>query len=119
MMVDVHRGNKLACLSTPIFVERLEELLILFLEDFILYCYLVVLSFQLLDFSLKNKPLSFFLSLLRTRCDGVSFCVLWLPSLSMLERDAWSKKSVRIEETNLTKLKRVGISAFPTDGTKY
>ena len=45
MMVDVHRGNKLACLSTPSFMERLKELLILFLKDLILYCYLVVLSF--------------------------------------------------------------------------
>ena len=28
----------------------------------------------------------------------------------MLERDAWSKESVRIVETSLTKLERVGIS---------
>ncbi|KAM1754497.1 hypothetical protein ACFX12_006953 [Malus domestica] len=26
MMVDIHRGNKLACLSTPSFVERFKEL---------------------------------------------------------------------------------------------
>ena len=45
MMVDVHRGNELACLSTPSFVERLKELLILLLEVLILHCYLVVLSF--------------------------------------------------------------------------
>ena len=45
MMVDVHRGNELTCLSTPSFVERLKELLILLLEDLILHCYLVVLSF--------------------------------------------------------------------------
>ncbi|KAM1341941.1 hypothetical protein ACFX2F_006333 [Malus domestica] len=76
MMVDVHRGNKLACLSTPSFVERLEELLILFLKDLILYCYLVVLSLQLLDFSLKNELLSFILSLIRIRCyGGVVLCV--------------------------------------------
>ncbi|KAM1006358.1 hypothetical protein ACFX2A_003120 [Malus domestica] len=68
MMVDVHRGNKLVCLSTPSFVERLEELLLLFLKDLILYCYLVVLSLQLIDFSLKSNSLSFLLSLLRTRC---------------------------------------------------
>ena len=49
---------------------------------------------------------------------GVSFCVLWLPSLPMLERDAWSKESVRMVETSLTKLKRVGISVVPTDGAK-
>ncbi|KAM2313703.1 hypothetical protein ACFX1S_026830 [Malus domestica] len=89
MMVDVYKGNKLACLSTPSFVERLEELLILFLKDLILYCYLVVLSLQFLDFSLKNELLWFLISLLRTRCDGVSFCVLWLPSFPMLEMDAW------------------------------
>ncbi|KAM1077946.1 hypothetical protein ACFX19_025669 [Malus domestica] len=34
----------------------------------------------------------------------------------MLERDAWSKESVRMVETSLTKLKRVGISVVPTDG---
>ena len=36
--------------------------------------------------------------------------MLWLPSLPMLERDAWSKESVRMIETSLTQLKRVGIS---------
>ncbi|KAM1228103.1 hypothetical protein ACFX2J_007235 [Malus domestica] len=65
-MVDAHRGNKLACLSAPSFVKRLEEFLILFLKDLILYCYLVVLSLQLLDFSLTNELLSF----LHTRCEG-------------------------------------------------
>ncbi|KAM1631518.1 hypothetical protein ACFX13_019684 [Malus domestica] len=45
IMVDVHKGNKLACLSTPSFMERLKELLILLLEDLTLHCYLVVLSF--------------------------------------------------------------------------
>ena len=76
-MVDIHRGNKLACLSMPSFVERLEELLILFLEDLILYCYLVVLSLQLIDFSLKSEFLSFLLSLLCTRCKkGVILCVV-------------------------------------------
>ena len=44
-MVDVYRGNELAYLSTPSFVERLKELLILLLKDLILHCYLVVLSF--------------------------------------------------------------------------
>ncbi|KAM2676153.1 hypothetical protein EV1_002846 [Malus domestica] len=77
MMVDVYRGNKLTCLSTPSFVERLEELLILFLEDLILYCYLVVLTLQLIDFSMKNELLSFLLSLIRTRCKrGVILCVV-------------------------------------------
>ncbi|KAM1258485.1 hypothetical protein ACFX2J_037921 [Malus domestica] len=112
MMVDVHRGNKLSCLSTPSFLERVEELLILFLEDLILYCYLVVLSLQLLDFSLKNELLSFILSQPHTRREGVSFCVIWLPSLPLLERDTWSKESIRMVETSLTKLKRVGISVF-------
>ena len=45
MMVDVHEGNLLACLSMPSFMERLKELFILLLEDLILHCYLVVLSF--------------------------------------------------------------------------
>ena len=45
MMVNVHKGNELACLSTLSFMERLKELLILLLEDLILHCYLVVLSF--------------------------------------------------------------------------
>ncbi|KAM2700852.1 hypothetical protein EV2_002739 [Malus domestica] len=77
MMVDVHRGNKLACLSMPSFVERLEELLILLLEDLILYCYLVVLSLQLINFSLKSELLSFILSLFRTRSKkGVILCAV-------------------------------------------
>ncbi|KAM1681658.1 hypothetical protein ACFX2K_039176 [Malus domestica] len=109
-MVDFHGGNKLACLSLPSFVKCLEELLILLLEDLIPHCYLVVLSFQLIDFSLKKNSFSFLLSLFRTMCKGVSFCVLWLPSLPMLERDARSKESVRMIETSLTQLKRVGIS---------
>ena len=45
MMVDVHRGNEFACLSTPSFVEHFKELFILLLEDLILHCYLVVLRF--------------------------------------------------------------------------
>ena len=69
-MVDFHGGNKLACLSLPSFVECLEELLILLLEDPIPHCYLVVLSFQLIDFSLKKNSFSFLLSLLRTMCKG-------------------------------------------------
>ncbi|KAM2981134.1 hypothetical protein FF2_012481 [Malus domestica] len=76
-MVDIHRGNKLACLSTHSFVKRLKELLILLLEDLILHCYLIVLSFQLIDFSLKSNPLSFLLSLLRTKCKrGVILCAV-------------------------------------------
>ncbi|KAM1512727.1 hypothetical protein ACFX1Z_024256 [Malus domestica] len=90
-MVDVHRSNELMCLSMPGFVERLEELLILLLEDLILYCYLVVLSLQLIDFSLKSELLSFLLLQPHTRREGVSFCMLWLPSLPMLENDVWSK----------------------------
>ncbi|KAM1713700.1 hypothetical protein ACFX11_024688 [Malus domestica] len=90
-MVDVHRSNELICLSMPGFVERLEELLILLLEDLILYCYLVVLSLQLIDFSLKSELLSFLLLQPHTRRERVSFCMLWLPSLPMLENDAWSK----------------------------
>ncbi|KAM1554613.1 hypothetical protein ACFX1Z_007337 [Malus domestica] len=69
-MVDVHKGNKLACLSTLSFVERLEELLILLLEDLILYCFLVVLSLQLIDFSLKSELLSFLISQPHTRREG-------------------------------------------------
>ncbi|KAM0987221.1 hypothetical protein EV2_018597 [Malus domestica] len=70
LMVDFHGGNKLACLSLPSFVECLEELLILLLEDLIPHCYLVVLSFQLIDFSLKKNSFSFLLSLFRTMCKG-------------------------------------------------
>ena len=77
MMVDVHRGNKFACLSTHSFVEHLKELLILLLNDLILHWYLVVLSFQLIDFNLKSNPISFLLLLLRTRCKkGVILCVV-------------------------------------------
>ncbi|KAM0956157.1 hypothetical protein ACFX2A_024967 [Malus domestica] len=65
-MVDVNKGNELACLSTPSFVE----LLILLLDDLILHYYLVVLSFYLIDFSLKSNYFSFILSFLRTRCKG-------------------------------------------------
>ncbi|KAM2377758.1 hypothetical protein ACFX1X_044317 [Malus domestica] len=97
-MVDVYKGNKLACLSTPSFVERLEELLILFLNDLILYCYLVVLSLQLIDFSLKSELLSFILSQPHTRRDeGVVLCAV-ASFTPMLERDAWSKESVRVYE---------------------
>ena len=45
MMVDVHKGNELPCLSTHSFMERLKELLIMLLKDLILHYYLVVLSF--------------------------------------------------------------------------
>ncbi|KAM1727930.1 hypothetical protein FF2_018195 [Malus domestica] len=117
-MVDFHRGDELVCFSIFSLVEHLEDILILLLEDLILHRYLVVLSLQLIDFSLKSKLLLFLLSLLRTRCEGVSFYVLWLPSLPMLERDARSKESVRMVETSLTKVKRVGISAIPTDDAK-
>ncbi|KAM1201612.1 hypothetical protein ACFX2J_017685 [Malus domestica] len=68
MMVDVHMGNELVCLSTPSFMERLKELLILLMDDLILHRYLVLLSLQLIDFSLKSKLLLFILSLLHTRC---------------------------------------------------
>ncbi|KAM1426075.1 hypothetical protein ACFXTO_018816 [Malus domestica] len=114
MVVDVHMGNNLACLSKPSFVECLEKVLILFLEDLIRYCYLVVLSLQLLDFSLKNEPLS----LLRTKCDrGVVLCAV-ASFVPYVEEGCLVKESVRIVETSLTKLKRVGISAIPTDGAK-
>ncbi|KAM1861625.1 hypothetical protein ACFX13_013680 [Malus domestica] len=76
-MVDVHMGNELTCLSMSSFVERLKELHILLLEDLILHHYLVVLSLQLIDFSLKSKLLLFLLSLLRTRCKrGVILCTV-------------------------------------------
>ncbi|KAM2079709.1 hypothetical protein ACFX1R_027188 [Malus domestica] len=113
-MVDFHMGDDLVCFSMPSLLEHLEDLFILLMDDLFLHCYLVVLSLQLIDFSLKSKLLSLF----RTRCEGVSFCVMWLTSLPMLERDAWSKESVRMVETSLTKLKRVGISVVPTDGAK-
>jgi len=79
MMVDFYWGSVLMCLNMPSLMERLEEFLILLLECFILYCCLVVLSFQLINFSLKSKSFSFLLLLLRTRHKGVSFWVLWLP----------------------------------------
>ncbi|KAM2816093.1 hypothetical protein COP1_040367 [Malus domestica] len=117
-MVDFYEGDELVCLSMPSLMEYLKDLLILLLEDLILHRYLVILSLQLFDFSLKSKLLSFFLSLLRTRHGKVSFCMLWLSSLPMLERGAWSKESVRMMETSLTELERVGISVIPTDGAK-
>ncbi|KAM1949214.1 hypothetical protein ACFX15_009292 [Malus domestica] len=74
-MVDFHMGDKLVCFSISSLVEHLEDLLILLLEDLILHRYLVVLSLQLIDFSLKSKLLLFLLSLLRTRCKrGVILC---------------------------------------------
>ncbi|KAM1567073.1 hypothetical protein ACFX1Z_045672 [Malus domestica] len=69
-MVDFHRGDELVCFSISSLVEHLEDLVILLLKDLILHRYLVVLSLQLIDFSLKNKLLLFLLSLLRTRCEG-------------------------------------------------
>ncbi|KAM2045513.1 hypothetical protein ACFX1T_009694 [Malus domestica] len=60
MIVDFNRGDELVCLSMPSLMEHLEEFFILLLEDLILHYYLVVLSFQLIDFSLKSKLLSFF-----------------------------------------------------------
>ena len=44
VVVDFPRGDEFVCLSMPSFMETFEELLILFLEDLILYRYLVVLS---------------------------------------------------------------------------
>ena len=44
MVVDFHGGDEFMCLSMPSFIEHLEKLLILLLEDLILYRYLVVLS---------------------------------------------------------------------------
>mgnify|MGYP003366165625 CR=1 FL=1 len=67
MMVDIHRCDELVCLSMPSLVEHLKDFLVLLLGDLILHCYLVVLSLQLIEFSLKSKLLSFFLSLPRTR----------------------------------------------------
>ncbi|KAM2441008.1 hypothetical protein PS1_022276 [Malus domestica] len=58
-------------------MEHLKNLLILLLEDLILHRYLVVLSLQLINFSLKSKFLLFLLSLLRTRCKrGVILCAM-------------------------------------------
>ena len=86
-MVTIHRGDEIVRLSLPSLVEHLEKFLILFLEDLILHCHLVILSLKLFDLSLKSKLFSFLPSLSHTRHEGVSFCVLWLPSLTMLERD--------------------------------
>ena len=70
MVIYSHRGKALIRLTLSSLIEHLEELLILFLEDLIPDRYFVVLSFKLIDLSLKNKLLSF------------------LPSLPMLENDA-------------------------------
>ena len=67
-MVDFHRGDELVCFSISSLVKHLEDLFILLLEDLIFHHYLVVLSLQLIDFSLKRKLLLFLLSLLHTRC---------------------------------------------------
>ncbi|KAM2293106.1 hypothetical protein ACFXTI_027760 [Malus domestica] len=76
-MVNFHEGDELVCLSMPSLIEHLEELLILLLEDLVLYCYLVVLSLQLFDFSLKSELLLFFLSLPHARRnEGVVLCVV-------------------------------------------
>ncbi|KAM1996811.1 hypothetical protein ACFX15_029713 [Malus domestica] len=76
-MVDFHRGDELMCFSISSLVEHLEDFLILLLEDLILHRYLIVLSLQLIDFSLKSKLLLYLLSLLRTRCKrGVILCVV-------------------------------------------
>ncbi|KAM1848889.1 hypothetical protein ACFX14_012968 [Malus domestica] len=76
-MVDFHRGDEFVYFSIFSLVEHLEDLFILLLEDLILHRYLVVLSLQLIDFSLKSKLLLFLLSLLRTRCKrGVILCVV-------------------------------------------
>ncbi|KAM2449316.1 hypothetical protein PS1_019425 [Malus domestica] len=76
-MVDFHRGDKLMRFSISSLVEHLKDLLILLLEDLILYRYLVVPSLQLIDFSLKSKLLLFLFSLLRTRFKkGVILCAM-------------------------------------------
>ncbi|KAM1342070.1 hypothetical protein ACFX2F_006447 [Malus domestica] len=76
-MVDFHMSDELVCFSISSLVEDLEDFLILLLEDLILHRYLIVLNFQLIDFSLKSKLLLFLLSLLRTRCKrGVILCVV-------------------------------------------
>ncbi|KAM2054377.1 hypothetical protein ACFX1T_003911 [Malus domestica] len=77
LMVDFHMGDELVCFSISSLVEHLEDLLILLLEYLIRHRYLVVLSLQLIDFSLKSKLLLFLLSFLRTRCkNGVILCVV-------------------------------------------
>ncbi|KAM2919611.1 hypothetical protein COP2_041554 [Malus domestica] len=74
-MVDFYKGDELVCFSISNLVEHLEDLLILLLEDLSLHRYLVVLSLQFIDFSLKSKLLLFLLSLLSTRCRrGVILC---------------------------------------------
>ncbi|KAM2330955.1 hypothetical protein PS2_021121 [Malus domestica] len=91
-MVNFYMGNELLCFSISSLVEHFEYLLILLLEYLILHRYLVVLSLQLIDFSLKSKLILFLLSLLRTRCKrGVILCVV-ASFAPMLERDAWSKE---------------------------
>ncbi|KAM2974038.1 hypothetical protein FF1_000380 [Malus domestica] len=117
-MVDFHRGDELVCFSISSLVEHLEDLLILLLEDLILHRYLVVLSLQLIDFSLKSKLLLFLLSLLRTRCKmGVILGVVasFAPHVG---KGCLVKKECTNGGTNLTKLKKVGISVIPTDGAK-
>ncbi|CAN6725431.1 unnamed protein product [Malus baccata var. baccata] len=58
---------RLVPISISSLVEHLEDLIILLFEDLILHRYLVILSLQLIDFSLKSNPFSFFLSLPRTK----------------------------------------------------
>ena len=75
MIVDLSRGDELVCLSMPSLVKHLEKFFILFLKDLILHRYLVVMSFQLIDFSLKSKLILFLPLLLRTRYKkGVILC---------------------------------------------
>ncbi|KAM1110179.1 hypothetical protein ACFXTH_009396 [Malus domestica] len=118
MMIDVHMGNELACLSTPSFVERLKDLLILLLEDLILHRYLVILSLQLIDFSLKSKLLLFLLSLLRTRCKrGAILCDV-ASFTPHVEEGCLVKRECTNGGNQLDKAKESGISVVPTDGTK-
>ena len=76
-MVDFHKGDEFVCFSISSLVKHFEDLLILLLEDLILHHYLIVLSLQLIEFSLKSKLILFLLSLLRTRCKrGVILCAV-------------------------------------------
>ncbi|KAM1512636.1 hypothetical protein ACFX1Z_024174 [Malus domestica] len=77
MIVDLSRGDELVCLSMPSLVKHLEKFFILLLEDLVPHHYLVVLSFQLIDFILKSNSISFLLSLLHTRSNGgVILCAM-------------------------------------------
>ncbi|KAM2612089.1 hypothetical protein TB2_032104 [Malus domestica] len=117
-MVDFHMGDELVCFSISSLVEHLEDLLILLLEDLILHRYLVILSLQLIDFSLKSKLLLFILSLLRTRCKrGIILCVVasFAPHVG---KGCLVKRECTNGGNQLNKAEESGNKCGSTDGTK-